>query len=260
MMALQGKIQEFLKTQTGNVAVVVETLDGDRAVAINTERVFPSASTIKLAIMSELFNRAAVGDFSLTDTITITEKHRTGGDGILKELNPGHIFTLEELCTLMIILSDNEATNILIDFLGMENINATIKRLGLKDAHLGRHMMDSEARRQGHDNFISAEDLAKILKLIVSGRNVNQKSSEKMLDIMKRQQVRGRLDLYLPGEIVIAHKTGDLDLLEHDVGIVYPENGKAYIIVVLTNETTTNKDGREIIGHISKMAYDYYTA
>ena len=81
-----------------------------------------------------------------------------------------------------------------------------------------------------------------------------------MLDIMKRQQVRGRLDLYLPEEIVIAHKTGDLDLLEHDVGIVYPENGKAYIIVVLTNETTTNKDGREIIGHISKMAYDYYTA
>jgi beta-lactamase class A len=255
VLMLESKIRDYIKTQKGNIAVFVKDLSTNEEIKINENLVFPSASTIKISIMSELFSKINDGVFDFNDTVEINENMRTGGDGILKDLEPGHKFTLKELTTLMIILSDNMATNILIDLLGMDNINSTIQKLGLPNTRLQRKMMDSQAAREGRENYITASDLANILELIYSGENVNKKYSGIMLDILKRQQVRGRLDLYLPEDTVIAHKTGDLDNLEHDGGIVYlPE--KEYIVCVLTNDTETNKDGREIIGKISKMVYD----
>lgn len=255
---LEQKIKEFIKTQKGNVAVVVKNLTTKAEVKINENLIFPSASTIKLAIMSELLNRVNEGSMKLDDTIELTEAMKTGGDGILKELHYGHKFSLEEIMAMMIIVSDNMATNILIDLLGMDNVNAAIKRLGLKNTKLQRKMMDSQAAREGRENLITANDLAHILELIYYGQNVNKKYSDMMLNVLKRQQVRGRLDLYLPEEVMIAHKTGDLDNLEHDAGIVYLKNNE-YIICVLTNETSTNKDGREIIGKISRIVYEEYS-
>jgi len=254
---LENKIKEFIRTQKGNVAVVVKNLRTNEEIKINENLVFPSASTIKLAIMSELLSKVNEGRFNLHDTIELTEDMKTGGDGILKELNYGHKFTLEEIMTLMIIISDNMATNILINLLGMNSINETIQKLGLKSTKLQRKMMDSQASKEGRENLVSAYDLVHILELIYKGRNINEKYSELMISILKRQQVRGRLDLYLPEEVVIAHKTGDLNNLEHDSGIVYLSNME-YIICVLTNETETNKDGREIIGKISKIVYEEY--
>ncbi len=254
---LEDRIREFIETQEGNIAVVVKGLKTKEQIRINEALVFPSASTIKLAIMSELLYRVNEGTMKLGDTIELTENMKTGGDGILKELNPGHRFTLEEIMTLMIIVSDNMATNILIDMLGMDGINAGIKRLGLESTRLQRRMMDSQAARAGRENLITAKDLAHLIELTYYGRNINKEYSDMMLDILKRQQVRGRLDLYLPEEVVTAHKTGDLDRLEHDAGIVYLPD-KEYIICVLTNATATNRDGREIIGKISRLVYEAF--
>lgn len=254
---LEQKIRTFLDTQEGSTSVVVKSLVDDRQILVESDRVFPSASTIKLFIMSELFRQVKEGQIHLSDTIQLTDSQKTGGDGILKELAPGHLFTLEEICTLMVIVSDNTATNLLIDHLGMDNVNQQIARMGLKAASLQRKMMDSEAVRAGRNNYISAADFAAIFESIYRGENVDQESSTQMLDILKRQQVRGRLDLYLPEELTIAHKTGDLDFLEHDGGIVFLGDSP-YIICVLTEKVATNKDGREIIGKISKMVYDEF--
>jgi len=254
---LEQKIKAFLDNQEGSISVVVKSLFDDRQFSIYPERIFRSASTIKVFIMSELFRQAKEGLFSLSDKIVLTDAMLTGGDGILKELQPGHAFSLEEICTLMIILSDNMATNILIDRLGMENINAQVARLGLKKSSLQRKMMDSEAVKAGLNNYTTAAEFAAVLESIYRRENVDAESSEKMLDILKRQQVRGRLDLYLPEEIGIAHKTGDLDNLEHDGGIIYLEN-KPYLICILTENVKSNKDGREIIGEISRMVYEEF--
>ncbi|SCL81971.1 serine hydrolase [Sporanaerobacter sp. PP17-6a] len=254
---LENKIREFIKNQKGNVAVAIKDLKTGKEIKINENLVFPSASTIKLSIMSELFNRVNAGSLNLNDKVELTENMKTGGDGILKELELGHKFTLKEIMTLMIIISDNMATNILIDLLGMDNINKRIKDMGLKNTRLQRKMMDSQAAKEGRENLTTANDLCLILELIYRGENINEECSRMMLDILKRQQVRGRLDLYLPEDVIIAHKTGDLDCLEHDVGIVYLPH-REYIICVLTNETETNKDGREIIGKVSKMVYDEF--
>jgi beta-lactamase class A len=157
----------------------------------------------------------------------------------------------------MIIISDNTAANLLIDMAGMDNVNKMAEDMGLRSTKLQRRMMDSAAARAGRENLTCAVDMHHILKLIYEGKAIDEYYSCMMPDILKRQQVGGRLNLYLPDDITIAHKTGDLDRLEHDVGIVYLP-GCDYIICVLTNKTITNKDGREIIGKISKAVYDCY--
>lgn len=256
-MGLKEEIEGIIKSSIGNVGVAVENLSTGETIMINDKLVFPSASTIKLVVMSEILREVKAGEHSLGQKIKLTDDIKTGGDGILKELNPGHEFTLKEIITLMIILSDNTAANILIDMAGMDRVNNMAVELGLKDTKLRRHMMDSEAVRMGRENMTCAGDMHHLLKLIYQGRDIDEHYSGIMLEILKRQQVVGRLNLYLPDDVIIAHKTGDLDRLEHDVGIVYLPNC-TYIICVLTNKTETNKDGREIIGRISKAVYDSY--
>ncbi|WP_027625304.1 serine hydrolase [Clostridium lundense] len=254
-MELKEKISDIINENKGDVGVVVKNLNTDSTIMINEEEVFPSASTIKLVIISTLMKEVSKGIMKLDDKIVLTNKCKCGGDGILKELNDGKSFTLKEIATLMIILSDNTATNILIDLLSMEKINEMAKELNLPNTQLRRKMMDSEAARMGRENVTTAKDMCHILELIYKGKVVSEEYSDIILDILKRQQVGGRLNLYLPEEITIAHKTGDLDKLEHDVGIVYHQHCN-YIICVLTKNVETNKDGREIIGKVSLQVYN----
>lgn len=254
-MELKEKINNIINENKGNVGVVAKNLNTNSTIMINEEEVFPSASTIKLVIISTLMKEVSKGSMKLDDKITLTNKCKCGGDGILKELNDGKSFTLKEIATLMIILSDNTATNILIDLLSMEKINEMAKELNLPNTQLRRKMMDSEAGRMGRENVTTAKDMCHVLELIYSGKIVSEEYSKVILDILKRQQVGGRLNLYLPEEITIAHKTGDLDKLEHDVGIVYHPYCN-YIICVLTKNVETNKEGREIIGKVSLEVYN----
>lgn len=252
---MEEKIREFLSRQPGEQAVFFRDLTDGQTVCVNEKVAFPSASTIKLVIMACLLDQVRIGKLSLESPIVLTEEMRTGGDGVLKELHAGHSFSLREILTLMIIVSDNTATNILIQLLGMDAINKMACTLGLHHTVLGRRMMDSEARKQGKDNFTCAEDLAHILELIYEQKCVDAPSSRLMLDILHRQQQSGRLQLYLPEEVEVAHKCGDLDFLEHDAGIVLLPK-RPYLIVVLTKDNLTNKDGREVIGTVSRMIYE----
>lgn len=254
-LPLQDKLEAYLASVSGTVCVSFLDLSTGEKFSIHGDRSVHSASTIKLLIMAELMSRVQSGSLSLDQKIVITPEMKTGGDGILKELEPGHSFSLKEIMTLMIIVSDNQATNILIDLLGMDAINIRGKSLGLTQTVLGRKMMDSEARKQGRDNYISANDMVSMLKSIHDGTLIDASSSKTMLDILLRQQQGGRLQLYLPEELPVAHKCGDLDYLENDGGIIYAEN-HPYILVVLTSEMPSNKEGREVIGTVSKMVYD----
>ena len=252
---LEKQVSDYIGTQQGTVAVAFYDLEEKTGFSIHGEKRVPSASTIKLVIMAEVMRRVRTGELSLDAGITVTEEMKTGGDGILKELMPGHVFTLREILTLMIIVSDNEATNILVNMLGMEAVNQMAGALGLKAAVLGRRMMDSEAKKKGHDNYICADDIAKIYKMLWEGTCIDEEASAFMLDVLKRQQQSGRLQLYLPEEVEVAHKCGDLDFLENDGGIIFLP-GHPYILVVLTSDMKSNKEGREVIGEISRMIYN----
>lgn len=248
------EIEKIISQVEGSVCINFYDLNKNNVFSINGDKKVLSASMIKLLILAELMKKISENKFSLSDTIMIVDSMKTGGDGVLKELNTGHHFTLKELATLMIVVSDNQATNILIDFLGMENINQLGKELRLKKTFLGRKMMDIEAGKKGYDNYTCADDISSLLKLIYQEKLINEEASQLMLDILLRQQQGERLQRYLPSDIKIAHKCGDLDNLENDGGIIWVGN-KAYILVVLTSGMP-NLQCKQIIGKISKFVYD----
>lgn len=248
------EIEKIISQVEGNVCINFYDLNKNNGFSINGDKKVLSASMIKLLILAELMKKISENKFSLSDTIMIADSMKTGGDGVLKELNTGHHFTLKELATFMIVVSDNQATNILIDFLGMENINQLGKELRLKKTFLGRKMMDIEARKKGYDNYTCADDISSLLKLIYQEKLINKEASQLMLDILLRQQQGERLQRYLPSDIKIAHKCGDLDNLENDGGIIWLGD-RAYILVVLTNGMP-NLQCKQTIGKISKFVYD----
>ena len=248
------KIEKIISQVEGNVCINFYDLNKNNGFSVNGDKKVLSASMIKLLILAELMKKIFENKFSLSDTVMMANFMKIGGDGVLKELNTGHHFTLKELATLMIIVSDNQATNILIDFLGMENINLLGKELGLKESFLGRKMMDTEARKNGYDNYTCADDISLLFKLIYQEKLINKEASQLMLDILLRQQQGERLQRYLPSDIKIAHKCGDLDNLENDGGIIWIGD-RIYILVVLTSGMS-NLQCKQTIGKISKFIYD----
>lgn len=247
-------IEKIISQVEGNICINFYDLSKNDGFSVNGDKKVLSASMIKILILAELMRQISENNFSLSDTIVIANFMKTGGDGVLKELNSGHHFTLKELATLMIIVSDNQATNILIDFLGMENINNLGKELGLKETFLERKMMDSEARKKGNDNYTCADDISLLLKLIYQEKLISKKASQLMLEILLKQQQGERLQRYLPSDVKIAHKCGDLDNLENDGGIIWLGD-KIYILVVLTSEMP-NLQCKQTIGKVSKYIYD----
>lgn len=253
---LREKIENYLSDYNGIFAVNIYNFNTKEKIEINSHLIFPSASTIKLLILIELLRKVNIGELDLDTTIKIKDYDIVDGDGILKEINTEVSLKLIDIATLMIIVSDNYATNILIDVLGFENINKTINQLNLNDTKLQRKMMDSEAKSQGLDNLTSSSDMISLLKLLYNNKLISPKFSKLIIDIMLKQQVSG-INSLLPEELAIAHKTGDLDFLEHDVGLVFLENSN-YAIAILTNELDSNDEGKNLIKNISKLTYEYF--
>ena len=252
---LKDRIDIYIKTYDANIAVAYKNLNNSETILINENKIFPSASTIKLLILGELLNRVEKKEICLSDKIDVYKYNKVGGDGILKELESEISLTYKDVATLMIILSDNYATNILIDILGFENINNLAKELNLNNTKLKRKMMDQEAAKKGLENETCAQDLLNILDLIYSKNFISEEMSILANDILLKQQVNG-LNILLPEDTKVAHKTGDLDNLEHDVGIIYLKEVD-YILCILTNKLDTNYQGKKIISEISKTVYDY---
>ena len=256
MEELRKKIEHVLAGYTGRWGIVIQSHTTRERVEINPEMTFPSASMIKVPILYEVVRQTASGLISLDESLVVTNHFRVGGAGILKELRPNISMTVRELLTLMIILSDNTATNMLIDLVGMDSVNKTMKDLGLEQTVLRRRMMDFEAALAGKENDTSAADLALLFSIIYGNSKLPTEYSELMLDILTRQQVQDKLPFYLPEETVIAHKTGTLSGVEHDGGILFLPGGP-YIICILTADLTLNFQGLQLVASLGKVIYDH---
>lgn len=253
-----ARIEKLEKETGGKIAVCFRDLSQGRRFSYNGACAFLSASTIKILLLAELLRQAEAGNFSLTDRLLMTKEDMTGGDGILKELEAGHHFSLMELATLMIIVSDNEATNKLLTLVGMENVNRLGEALHLKAIHFGRKMMDEAARKRGEENWIAADDLGELLTKIYQGTLISQNASALMLRLLQRQQQGERLQRYLPEDVPLAHKCGDLGGVENDAGIfLFPKN--PYVLVVLTNLMPSALVGKRAVGQISRLFYELVT-
>ncbi len=191
------------------------------SIQINGDAIHSAASLIKIPILLAGFRQMEEGKFSLNEKVMIPKEEHVGGAGVLSALSDNISLTIEDLLTLMIIVSDNTATNLIIDRLGSNSIHSFCGSLKLKHTKLNRKLMDNKAMEQGINNFTSALDIITCLKAMDKSPQFSQKSREKMLGILHHQQFNNKLPSKMDGNrVYIANKTGELPGVEHDCAIV----------------------------------------
>ncbi len=218
------------------------------------EDVFSSASLIKVPILLAVLSYLESNNKSLDQAIKIIPEEWVDFSVISEQRLQQS--TIYELLVWMIITSDNTATNVLIDFIGMDALNQYFRQIGLLQTTVQRKMMDFEKLAKGFDNRTSAHDMAQLFSRIYQRDLLTPPFSELAIEILSRQRVHESLKRYLVDDVKLAHKTGGLDTVDHDVGIVYSSAGD-YLIGVFVTEVTNNDQARQLIGRISKVVYDW---
>ena len=255
MKHLHTKLEQLAASCPCRWSVIVTDGDGRKIYSLRPDLIYPSASMIKVPILFEILRQAAAGTLCLQETVSPSTSCRVGGAGILKELNPSLPLNIRDLCVLMISLSDNTATNTLIERVGMAAVNQTMSDLGLTHTRLQRRMMDFAAAAAGLQNETTAADMAKLYQFLLNSHGLPPAYAALALNILKTQQVRDKIPFYLPESVSLAHKTGTLDGVEHDGGILYLPAGP-YIVCIFADGLQNNAHGLQLIAQMGRAIYD----
>lgn len=253
---LKEVIVKKLKNVKLEYSIYIKDLKNGTLCTINSDKKVPAASIIKLYVMAAAFNCVEAKKISLNERITVKKEEKVPYS-IVTLLDDEDTFTLKDLIVLMIIQSDNTATNKIIDMVDMTYINNFIQQEGFKSTVLQRKMMDSLARKNGRENYTSAEDVAVLLEKIYLGKLINKKYSYIMEEILSNQLDHSMMRRNLSDKLTIAHKSGDLEGIKHDDGIVYTDFGE-YIFVMHTWKASSDNYARNIIGDVSSHVYNYF--
>lgn len=274
--ALRKLDQEF----SGTLAVAARGLAGQPArrpaIAYRAGETFPAASVIKLPILVEAYRQVDEGRLDLSERIPLRAEDRVGGSGVLKELEPGAALTLRDLLTLMIVVSDNTATNMVIDRVGLEAVNASARSWGLEQTFLAGPLMapperQTPAQREGRRSTVCPADMVDLLTALHRGQILSEASRREVLAILGRQHfsLLGRelgydLDAVEAGtaRLRIASKSGSIAGVRHDVGIITTPAG-AYAIAVMTKDAqdrgfTFHNEGERVVARASRLIYDHW--
>jgi len=257
---LESQIREVDQSLDGVMGVAIEDLTTGEKFLLREDEVFPQASSIKIAVLAELYHQnqlaleGAPGKARLSDLYTVDKRDLVEDSDIMLGLTPGvtHI-TNRDLATMMVAVSDNSATNVLIDRVGMENVNALLDSLGLARTRLRRKMMDVKAAGEGRENVSTPREMMTLLERIYGGKALNKEMTEdffKMLSTHKDNFItRG-----LPDGVRVADKPGELEGVRNDSGIVFAGN-RPYVICVMTTYLGNERDGERAISAVSADAY-----
>lgn len=301
-MAQLTNVEEQIRTLIGNVTgdgvevgVYAFHFGTGREIAVNADRRFPTASTVKVPILFALYRKAEAGEIDLRQRVTLEERHRTAGSGVLQDLDLSLQPTLHDLAMLMITVSDNQATDMLYHLLGGAYIQQVATEVGMTQTRTPRtvrallynmvgmdesnpahtYAMNHELLRTGARNFdgwalgvgddndvSTPRDMVTLLTRIHQGEDPSRAACDAMVDIMKRQKYNTVLPLLLPGDIEVAHKTGSLHGVRNDVGIVYApqESGGAYAVAVMSRKMDDPIGGARTLADISLAVWDAFTA
>jgi len=213
-----------LASLPGEVCIYGKDLTTGETCAYQADLPVVAASVIKLPILIEAFRQAEAGRLPMEETVAIRPEDKMPSCGALTYLHDGLTVTWRDLCVLMIILSDNTATNLLIDRLSMDAVNDTLRNLGCQKTVLRRRLFDAEASARGIENTITASEMGMLLEKLYRGACVSTDADRAMLHILLDQRLNGKMPFFLHGDgVPVAHKTGEDDGITHDVGILLGE-------------------------------------
>ncbi|USG64060.1 class A beta-lactamase-related serine hydrolase [Brevibacillus ruminantium] len=293
-MTLQGKLDAIVAKQKGSFGVAVKHLQTGESAGMNESKPFQLASVFKVPILAALFRDVEEGRLQLDARIRLKFEERVPGSGVLQELDPGAEVSIKDLAMLMIIVSDNFATDQVLELVGIERVEQYMKQLGLEGTSIKHScwrllsqcvgidepkpraetyklfherveagQFDKQAslfEASSENNVSTPQEINRLLEWIAAGKLVSPEASNGMLDIMLRQQLRNRIPYLLPERVKTATKSGTVGTVVNDVGIVFlPEDKGSFAISVLSHGNPTINEGQLAIAEITRAVYAHFT-
>jgi beta-lactamase class A len=247
----------------GVLGVALLDLASGDWVARNADEVFPTASSIKIAVLAELYRQeeqsagGAAGKARLADLYTFDPRDLVPSSDIMAGLTPGVTkVTNRDLATFMVAVSDNSATNVLISRLGMANVNLMLDALGLKQTRLRRKMIDLAAAREGRENVSTPREMARLLEAIYRGRVFNKTLTEDFFRVLSTHK-SSHIPMLLPEDVRVADKPGSLEAVRADCGIVFLKD-RPFVISVMTTYDGDERAAEAAISRIALAAFRYF--
>ena len=251
---LETTIHETDKNLDGILGVHILDLTTSHSLSLNADETFPTASTIKIAILAELFRQAQQGKLNLSDSHTLQSSDLVGGSGIAGALTPGVTkLTLRDVAALMISVSDNSMTNVIIDRVGMQNVNALLDSLGLTHTRIRRKMMDIKAASDGRENVSTPREISQLLEALYRGKILNKQFTDDFFNLLSIHK-ESYIPRNLPEDLRIVNKPGELEGVRNDCGIVFTGK-RPYTICVMSTYVHREREAGDAIVRISAAAY-----
>ena len=256
---LARQLEQTAAEFDGVMGLAVKDLTTGESFAVNAAMVFPQASSIKITVLMELLRQAQAGKLKLDDRVAIKQVQMVGGSGVLQFFgDASSAISLRDLAVLMIVLSDNTATNILIDQVGMANVNDTLAHLGLAQTRLQRRMIDTAAQRAGRENLSTPREMTTLLELLHGGKVLDASHTAALLEILKYPKENASpLRNGLPDGIALANKAGSLPGVRCDSGIVLLPD-RPYVISVMTTYGHDSHAAERAISEVSRRVLEYF--
>jgi beta-lactamase class A len=260
---LQDTVEQENRELDGTMGVAILDLTDGRTFTLNANHVFATASSIKVAVLAELYRQeqqsegGASGKAKLSDAYTVDEKDVVPDSVIMGGLTPGvtHV-TNRDLATFMVAVSDNSATNVLIDRLGMPQVNALLDSLGLHQTRLQRKMMDVKAAQEGRENIATPVELMGLLAALYQKKVLNSGLTADFFKVLGTHK-ESAIPRFIPEDVICANKSGELAGVRNDVGVVFVPN-RPFVIAVMTGYLKRERDGNDAIARIAGAAYEYF--
>jgi beta-lactamase class A len=251
---LESAVDDVDQHLDGVMGVSIEDLKTGDQFFLHENEIFAQASSIKIAVLANLYLQAQQGKLKLTDLYTVQTSDLVPDSDIMNGLTPGVTrITLRDLATMMVAVSDNSATNVQIDRVGMDNVNAMLDSLSLPHTHLRRKMMDRDAAKQRRENISTPREMMTLLEDIYRGKLLNQESTADFFKVLSTNK-DSWIPRDLPADVKIANKPGSLEAVRNDSGIVFVA-GRPYVICVMTAFLGNERDGEDAVSKISLAAW-----
>ncbi len=251
---LESTIHDIDQHLDGVMGVAIEDLTTGDHFFLHENEAFAQASSIKITVLAQLYLQAQQGKLKLTDPYTVQASDLVPDSDIMGGLTPGVTrITLRDLATMMVAVSDNSATNVLIDRVGMDSVNSMLDSLGLSHTRLRRKMMDLKAAAEGRENVSTPREMMTLLDAIYRGKVLNKESTADFFRMLSTNK-SSWIPRDLPADLKIANKPGSLEGVRNDSGVVFVE-GRPYVICVMTAFLRDERDGEDAISKVSLAAW-----